>query len=508
MKVRYSRIAFADPKLSSETVPAVRKPISKSTEKKKDVVPFNQRIAAAAKDKNLTYALDQWEKFHAEGMQPTAHTYCAMVNAYVRCGQLSQAEELVETMSRTLATKNVEGYLITLTALLKGYFMSSAFNRSHNLFKKIMQATPESSRVGSRTLDTYLRGCLRTGAILEGLSAFESDRTEKSVMSKIYAAKMMATKLAVKSANEVGGENPDVFIHIASAYIRLGKLDRAREWFNRAREALYYTSPERQFDKLQRSESLMLCEFYTSPSDKQLKICTADNITRFLVMSVSVDDQISAWESLGLSKFLDPQSIRSRAEEAQKSLYLKIEEFSKKSKPIIVEFCSGSGEWICRAAAENGDKNSKLFIAVEFRFDRCVDILTRVSYLNLDNVWIICGDARLVPFFLPKKSVSEIHINYPEPPPVNSTNIEEEMSSDIVTKKFLSDCKFELMSPNSSKLQIVSDNKLYINTVNNIVNDALNVEVFPKSSKTLVDSYFARFFSKKAKRYCIEATIV
>ena len=507
MKVRYSRIAFADPKLSSTSSPPLRdRPISKSGEKKKDVVPYNQRIAAAAKDKNLTYALDQWEKLHAAGMEPTAHTYCAMVNAYVRCGQLSQAEELVDKMSRTMGAKNVEGYLITLTALLKGYFMSSAFSRSHDLFQRIIKSTPPHSRVGSRTLDTYLRGCLRTGAILNGIEAFESDRTEKSEMSKIYAAKMLATKLAVKSASEIGGENPDVFIHIASAYIRLGKLDRSREWFGRAREALYYTAPERQFDKLQRSESLMICDFYCgedSSSETSTELSTADFITRFLVMT-STEDQITAWNSLGLPKFIDSESIVSSASDAQLSLHAKIQKYSKNSKQVIVEFCSGSGEWICRAAQSD---RSKLFIAVEFRFDRCVDILTRMSFLKLENLWIICGDARSVPSFLPPQSVSEIHINYPEPPPVNSTNIDEEMSSDIVTKKFLSDCKSATMAP-GSKLQIVSDNKLYINTVNNVVNDAFNVEVFPKSSKTLVDSYFARFFSKKAKRYCLEVVVL
>lgn len=504
MKVRYSRIAFADPKMTSGVPTQIReRSIAKNNEKKKDIVPFNQRIAAAAKDKNLTYALDQWEKIHAAGMEPTAHTYCAMVNAYVRCGQLSQAEELVDTMSKTIGTRNVEGYLITLTALLKGYFMSSAFERSHNLFKRIIASTPSSSRVGSRTLDTYLRGCLRTGAIIEGLSAFESVRTEKSEMSKIYAAKMMATKLAVKSANDVGGENPDVFIHIASAYIRLGKIDRTREWFCRAREALYHTSPERQFDKLQRSESLMLCDFYTSTNHQVSPIQTDQYITRFLTTSQSVDTQVSIWNSLGLSKFMDEDAILSRAQNSLKSFHSIIQQYSTKS--IIVEICSGSGEWICRAA--ESDRKNKLFIAVEFRFDRCVDILTRMSFLNLENLIIICGDARSINFLFPPNSVNEIHINYPEPPPVNSSNIDEEMSSDIVTKKFLTDCKSQLLKPKQSKIQIVSDNKLYINTVCNIVNEALNVEVFPKSSKTLVDSYFARFFSKKAKRYCIEAQI-
>jgi len=52
----------------------------------------------------------------------------------------------------------------------------------------------------------------------------------------------------------------------------------------------------------------------------------------------------------------------------------------------------------------------------------------------------------------------------------------------------------------------VSDDKLYMHSVANLVGDVWNQEVFPKSSKTLVDSYFARFFSKKAKRWAIAVT--
>ena len=127
-------------------------------------------------------------------------------------------------------------------------------------------------------------------------------------------------------------------------------------------------------------------------------------------------------------------------------------------------------------------------------------------YQQLDNLWILCGDARRVPSIVPERTLSELHVNYPEPPPVNSTHIEEEMSSDVVTKQFLRDMR-PLMVVNGA-LNIVSDDKLYIHTVANTVSDALGIEsVFPKSSKTLVDSYFARFFSKKAKRWAIAVTV-
>ena len=127
MKVRYSRISSSRPEPKTDFV--VIKPICKDKVKKVDVVPYNQRISTAANDKNLSQALEQWSQLQAAGCQPTAHTYCAMVNAFVRCGQLSRAEEFVQKMESSIPIdgQTRQGYIITLTALLKGYFMSSEF---------------------------------------------------------------------------------------------------------------------------------------------------------------------------------------------------------------------------------------------------------------------------------------------------------------------------------------------------------------------------------------------
>ena len=504
MKVRYSRIQTTG---SAEMPPKVqKKPIAKPQEKKKDIVPYNQRIATAAKEKNLSQALDQWDQIIAGGMIPTPHTFCGMVNAFVRCGQLSKAEEFVSKMEQSvpLDDKTREGFVITLTALLKGYFMSSAFERSHALFNKILSVS--QALVGSRTLDTYLRGCLRTGAFDQGLTAFESHLTDKSEMSKIYASKMMAIRLAVKSAAEVGGsEDASACLHIGCAYIRLGKPERTKQWFDRSRELLYTAAPERQFDKLQKSESVRICDFFTSPENARNVNSTVDMyISQILTLSSEAEDQLGMWGSLGMLKFKSEEEIKALVETARETLAREINKASAKEQPVVVEICSGSGEWIAREADRN---RNKLYIAVEFRFDRCVDILTRQAYQQLDNLWVLCGDARKINTLIPEQSVSELHVNYPEPPPLNNSHIEEEMSSDIVTKHFLREIVKPLLRPRVGVLHIVSDDKLYINTVSNTVSDVWGIEVFPKSSKTLVDSYFARFFSKKAKRWSIEATV-
>jgi tRNA (guanine-N7-)-methyltransferase len=494
MKVRYNRVS----ELTQQSSGAVRHHIKKQfivARKKVDIVPFNQRIANAAKDKNLSVALQQWEKIEELGGVPTPHTYCAMVNAFVRCGQLRKAEELVEKMEKcvTVNDSTREGYIITLTALLKGYFMSSAFERSHALFGKIMSAS--QGRVSSRTLDTYLRGCLRTGAFEHGLSAYNSPRTEKSEMSGIYAGKMLAIRLAVKSSCEVGGSNDAALcVHIGCAYVRVGKQDRAVEWFGRAKELLFTSTPDRQFDKLQKSELVRICDFFTSDEYKSSN--PSNPVETYLCKFLSFDatEQVQLWTSLGLGKYMSDSDIQSESINALSNLK---QELKKTKKSVILEVCSGSGEWIAREASQNRDK---IYIAVEFRFDRCVDILTRQIFQQLDNLWILCGDARKVVSTIPPGCLEELHVNYPEPPPVNVSHIDEEMSSDIVTRKFLDGIRPLI----KGSLHIVSDDKLYMHTVANLVGDAWGKEIFPKSQKTLVDSYFARFFSKKAKRWSID----
>ena len=484
MKVRYSRISTTGS--ATRTEPDVVKPIAKDRTKKIDIVPYNQRIAAAAKERNLSHAIEQWEQLLAASGIPTPHSYCAMVNAFVRCGQLSRAEEFVQKMEASIPIdgQSRQGYIITLTALLKGYFMSSEYVRSHILFPKILKVT--MGKLGSRTLDTYLRGCLRTGAFEQGLSAFSDPKTEKSEMSSIYASKMHAIQLSPKSAASHNSTDPSVCIHIGASYIRLGKLDRATEWFVRAKDMLFSAStPDRQFDKMQKSEMLRSLDFFK----QSVSLPLTDMISKFLFLTLQ--EQVTGWKSLGASKLISTD-LEESVNASRETFFDSV----KASPNVIVEVCSGFGEWICREASANP---LSLYIAVEFRFDRCVDILTRIAFLGLKNVYIVCGDCRRLPSIIPIHSVSAVHVNYPEPPPVNTQSIEEAMSSDIVTKKFLADLALVLVP--TGTVSLVSDDKLYASSVATLISDVWGVPVFPQASKTQVDSYFARFFTRKAKRY-------
>jgi tRNA (guanine-N7-)-methyltransferase len=91
------------------------------------------------------------------------------------------------------------------------------------------------------------------------------------------------------------------------------------------------------------------------------------------------------------------------------------EKIFSQENPVVIEFCSGNGEWICQRAEENPHLN---WVAVEKRFDRSRKIWARLHQKKLSNLYIICGEAKIATeYYIPKSSISEIFINFPDPWP-------------------------------------------------------------------------------------------
>ncbi len=85
------------------------------------------------------------------------------------------------------------------------------------------------------------------------------------------------------------------------------------------------------------------------------------------------------------------------------------------TQPVIVEYCSGNGTWIAEKAKENPDQN---WVAVEKRFDRVRKIWSKIKNENLNNLVVFCGEGfRLTQEYLPKGTVDQVYINFPDPWP-------------------------------------------------------------------------------------------
>lgn len=83
--------------------------------------------------------------------------------------------------------------------------------------------------------------------------------------------------------------------------------------------------------------------------------------------------------------------------------------------PVNVEFCSGNGMWIVEKAQEFPNIN---WVAVDLDFGRIRMIWAKKKNLNLDNLFIVFGDANIAAkHYFPKNSVENVFINFPDPWP-------------------------------------------------------------------------------------------
>lgn len=83
--------------------------------------------------------------------------------------------------------------------------------------------------------------------------------------------------------------------------------------------------------------------------------------------------------------------------------------------PVVIEYCSGNGQWICAQAKEHPEQN---FVAVEIRFDRARKIWALLHREKIPNLIVICADAvTFTRHYVPFSSVSKIFVNFPDPWP-------------------------------------------------------------------------------------------
>ena len=127
---------------------------------------------------------------------------------------------------------------------------------------------------------------------------------------------------------------------------------------------------------------------------------------------------------------------------------------------LIIELCSGSGEWVCaQAAAAPNDR----FVAVELRADRGYNIFARTLLEGVSNVEVVVGDAReVVSKRLALHSAHAICINHPEPPEWAGGGDDSD-GAHLLDAAFLNDCR-ELLRPGGT-LAIVTDNRRYGRTL-------------------------------------------
>jgi len=123
---------------------------------------MNKEIAACASKKDLSKAVELFEKCKESGYS-NLHTYSSIMNVYVRCGLLTEAEKIFTDLCNH---KKLKIDVVTCTTILNGYSSIGNLYKCLDIFD-LMDSSQPKIQPNIRTINTYLRCCLITGAVYE-----------------------------------------------------------------------------------------------------------------------------------------------------------------------------------------------------------------------------------------------------------------------------------------------------------------------------------------------------
>jgi len=122
-----------------------------------------------------------------------------------------------------------------------------------------------------------------------------------------------------------------------------------------------------------------------------------------------------------------------------------------------MEICSGTGEWA--VAQAKADEDVADWVAVELRPDRVYQTLVSMALQDARNLCVVSGDASVIlGQHVSPESVSQVLINYPEPPLWSGGDGESKLH--LLTDTFLGLVLEVLVAKGS--LTILSDNLKYL----------------------------------------------
>eukprot|EP00941_MAST-03F_sp_MAST-3F-sp1_P003533 g3533.t1 len=240
-------------KSENETMktPTKKQKISNKKAIKKQIRFANMSIAQHAQRKQLTKALEVFEKAKQRGATDV-HTYTSIINACVRCGQLSEAQRFFEEMKLVRLVPNV----VTYTAIIKGYSNAGNVSDAGKLLREMLRLTPPVLP-NVRTVNTYLRGCMRSGCVEEAqwilvqmLSVWDVT-PDSSTYEHVIA--LMCQGLLLNDANNIvqklrdsrlatarddTASNTALYVALARAALSLGEWEKCEMALDQARSAL------------------------------------------------------------------------------------------------------------------------------------------------------------------------------------------------------------------------------------------------------------------------------
>lgn len=160
----------------------------RKTEPDPETFENNNQLNLLAQRKKLSEALDLFQD-----MQITGHindfSYGVMLNAYVRCGKIQEAQDFFERMkSRHKCRPSV----VTYTTLMKGLCDDG---RLQEAISQLARMEEEGLKPNIRTYNTLLRGCLVSGSVLDAEDIYDKIRHAQQVRPDVSTRDMIITLL-------------------------------------------------------------------------------------------------------------------------------------------------------------------------------------------------------------------------------------------------------------------------------------------------------------------------
>lgn len=164
------------------------------------------------------------------------------------------------------------------------------------------------------------------------------------------------------------------------------------------------------------------------------------------------------------------------------------------NNPVCIEYCSGNGEWIIERAKANPHLN---WFAVEKKFKRVRKIWVKLQQLQLNNLIVVCGDAKdFIEFYLKDASIEAIYINFPDPWPKDKHAKHRLLQGDFIKE-------MQRTLKEGKRVTIVTDDPDYslqiINEMGDLFTSIYPAPFYIEKGEEYGTSYFNRFFSEKGK---------
>jgi len=176
-----------------------------------------------------------------------------------------------------------------------------------------------------------------------------------------------------------------------------------------------------------------------------------------------------------------------------KTIFESLSKGRRKSSPVKIEVCAGSGEWITNRALKEPNSN---WVSLDIRHDRVFQTWSKAVLNNLSNILVLSGEANSVfTNNINSESVDEVIINFPEPPAMEGSQ------QHLITTSFLA--QIYRVLKDKGILIALTDNKPYSTIISKAVSQFKDrfESVFPQQFDTSIpadygSSYFDRFWNK------------